>query len=251
MYIKNILITVLSYLRNPWKRNLINRCRAFSGKYGIEIGGPSPYIFSLKGLFPVYVFANQIDGVNYSVNTVWEGKLAAGKNYNYFQNKYGYQYIAEATNLEGIESNKYDFLLSSHSLEHVSNPIKALFEWKRVLKESGSLILVLPDKTNTFDRKRSYTKFEHLLDDYRADMDEHDQTHMQEIKELIYFTNEPASDQAAFKERLADNFATRIAHHHVFSLELIKEMLSYTGFTVTYQQSCPPFNMTTIATKNG
>lgn len=250
MQIKNKIITDLSYLRTGWKRKLISISKTFSDQYGIEIGGPSPIVFGLKGIFPVYVFAKGVDGVNFSTDTVWEGKISAGKTYKYFQNRCGYQYICEATDLSEVPDDKYDFALSSHSLEHVSNPLKALLEWNRVVKKSGKLVLILPDKTRTFDSMRNYTVFEHLLEDLKNNTDEHDQTHMKEIFELHDFTNDPGSDKDLFKNNLSNNFVHRMAHHHVFSLELIKQMLSFAGFTTTYQQACPPFHLATIAIKN-
>ncbi len=43
-------------------------------------------------------------------------------------------------------SNSLDFVFSSHCLEHLEEPSRALFEWKRVLKENGILFLYLPHK---------------------------------------------------------------------------------------------------------
>src|ERR1035437_7922619 len=94
--------TALSFMVKPDKRKLIWNSFHFNKLNGLEIGGPSD-IFKLKGYFPVYLFASKIDGVNFSNETVWEGTLKQGNNYNYYKNKFGYQYIAEATNLGFIE----------------------------------------------------------------------------------------------------------------------------------------------------
>src|SRR4051794_38319112 len=136
MKLMNKIVTNLSYINSPPKRKLIQIARQFNNQYGIEIGGPSP-IFRVKGIFPVYVYAKNIDGVNFSNHTIWEGKLEAGYTYCYFDHFCGYQYIAEATDLHMIKSNTYDFVLSSHSLEHTANPLKALKEWNRILKANG------------------------------------------------------------------------------------------------------------------
>ena len=114
---------------------------------GLEIGGPSR-IF--KKVLPIYHYSQSIDGVNFSESTLWEKDLTDSSAYNYYFDKTGTQFIMEATNLEKIQSSFYDFVASSHCLEHTANPLKALLEWKRVVKEDGYLILVLPNKINNF-----------------------------------------------------------------------------------------------------
>lgn len=247
MNIKDSIVTLLSYIKQPKKRSLIKEAYKLGGKTGIEIGGPTVF-FGLRGGFPIYLFAKKIDGVNFSNETVWEGKIEEGENYQYYKNKIGHQYITEATDLQKISDNTYDFVLSSHNLEHVANPVKALREWFRVLKEGGKLILILPDKNNTFDHKRSYTSFEHLLSDYTNDTNEHDTTHFAEILQ----THDEEKTEMKYevtKLRLENNFINRCAHHHVFSLELLKQIVEYTGFKVESQSTAPPFHLITIASK--
>ncbi len=54
-----------------------------------------------------------------------------------------------------VEDERYDFLYASHLLEHLNNPIKALLEWRRILKVSGKIILIMPDcRLFIHDRKR-------------------------------------------------------------------------------------------------
>lgn len=183
MNLKDYLVTFLSYSLNKKKRKLIQWATKLSDKKGIEIGGPSA-IFNVKGNFPVYLFANTIDGVNFSSKTLWESNLAEGLTYNYYKTKTGYQFIAEASDLQQIEDNKYDFLLSSHSLEHVANPIKALNEWNRIIKPGATLILILPNKEFTFDINRPYTSFNHLIEDFNKNVGEDDCTHFEEVLSL-------------------------------------------------------------------
>lgn len=248
MSIKANLITGLSYLRHPSKRKLIHFSRQLKGKTGLEIGGPSS-LFSLKGSYPVYLYAHRIDGVNFSTETIWEGSIKEGETYRY-HNKTGHQYIREATDLRGIESGKYDFVLSCHSLEHVSNPLKALYEWKRVLKPGGLFTLILPDKRYTFDVNREYTTLDHLIKDYEQHKDETDTTHFEEI----IATYDPAlyptiSSREELTGMLKNNYTTRFVHHHVFSFDLMQKMLTYLGFNILYFQEVKPFHLVLIAQK--
>jgi predicted SAM-dependent methyltransferase len=243
------LITLISYVAKPEKRKLISISYKLKNKTGLEIGGPSSF-FDLKSFFPVYVFAERIDGVNFSAETVWEGKIREGMNYHYTDDKNGYQYISEASELNVIGNNKYDFLLSCHSLEHIANPVKALKNWNKVLQNEGKIILVLPDKDFTFDHKRPYTSFEHLLQDFRKEMDEHDTTHFEEILSLHDISKDTMiHSQEELENRIRANFSNRCVHHHVYSLDLIKELLNYCGFKVLYQQKAKPFHLVTVAEK--
>jgi SAM-dependent methyltransferase len=200
------------------------------GKRGIEIGGPSTLF---RTTLPIYKWLESLDGVNFSDHTVWEGSIRIEQGYNYIGRKVGVQFILDATDLTSIPPHCYDFLLSSNCLEHIANPLKALLEWKRILKPEGALVLVLPNKAGNFDHKRPFTSFEHLLDDMRNNTTEDDLTHLNDIIRLHDLTlDTPAGTIDKFRERSLDNFNNRTLHHHVFDIELIRRMLIYTGFEV-------------------
>jgi ubiquinone/menaquinone biosynthesis C-methylase UbiE len=59
-----------------------------------------------------------------------------------------------------------------HVMEHMVNPLKAIFEWKRILKKGGIIICVLPWKQNTFDHRRPITSFDRILQFYKNDRPE-------------------------------------------------------------------------------
>ena len=44
----------------------------------------------------------------------------------------------------GIPNNHFDFVLSSHNLEHMENPLESLKLLRKKLKKNGKLILILP-----------------------------------------------------------------------------------------------------------
>ncbi|MBV8389151.1 MAG: methyltransferase domain-containing protein [Mucilaginibacter sp.] len=221
----------------------------FENKIGLEIGGPSE-IFSDKGYIPVYPIANTIDGCNFSNNTVWENTITEGLNYKYGDSVLGYQYIKDATDLSGIDSEKYDFLLSSHSLEHIANPIKAIKEWIRVLKKDGVLLLILPDKNYTFDHRRPITKFEHLLDDYHQDITEHDLTHLEEILSLHDLTLDlPAGDASQFRSRSLENYNNRCLHQHVFDFKLLDQIFKYFNLKVIVKKATGPLHLIIMGQK--
>ncbi len=201
-------------------------------KQGIEIGGPSD-IFRKK--LPVYRYLKDLDGVNFSDSTIWEGKINSHDGYKFYKNKIGKQFISDGTSLGEIKSEKYDFVLSSNCLEHIANPLKALFEWKRILKEDGALILILPNRFSNFDHLRPVTPMDHLVRDFEENMSEDDLTHLDEILSLHDLSMDPAAgDLGQFKERCQKNASNRALHHHVFDLELMRQMCTYIGLQVMH-----------------
>jgi SAM-dependent methyltransferase len=215
-------------------------------KYGVEIGGPS---LLFKTVLPLYQFVGRLDGVNFSTNTIWEGGLEAGDTFNYYHKKTGRQFITEATDLTGIASERYDFLLSSNCLEHIANPIKALKEWRRVINVGGAFVLVLPRKESNFDHRRPITSFQHLLDDFASDVGEDDLTHLEEILALHDLCKDPpAGDLEHFRQRSLNNFNNRTLHHHVFDVRLIDEMLRYLEFDIV-DITTTPTDVFTLARK--
>jgi SAM-dependent methyltransferase len=208
----------------------------FKDKRGIEIGGPSG-IFNVSGYLPLYPIAKAIDGVNFSDLTVWEGILSEGNNYKYYD-KIGYQFIAEGSKLNKIKDHSYEFVLSCNNLEHMANPIAAIFEWKRILKDGGVILLILPNKKVNFDHRRPFTTIEHLINDYYNKAGEDDMTHLNEILQMHDLRRDPqAGTFENFTARCKDNFKNRCMHHHVFSQKLLKEMVEYCRLTVLRQYS--------------
>ncbi|MEP7141841.1 MAG: methyltransferase domain-containing protein [Ferruginibacter sp.] len=215
--------------KEKWQNLVLNKC-------GIEIGGPSA-LFKSSGFLPLYSFIQALDGVNFSTSTVWEGKLSEGLFYRY-QDKTGYQFIAEGTLLPKIKDENYDFVLSCNNLEHIANPIAAVLEWKRIIKREGVIILVLPNKLANFDHKRPYTAIGHLVDDFRNNVGEDDKTHLEEIQALHDLKRDPqAGEYKNFQERCSDNFKNRCMHHHVFNQDVLRKLFEYCDMEVRLQFS--------------
>lgn len=67
-----------------------------------------------------------------------------------------------------VPDGSQDFVLASHSLEHMPNPIKALKEWHRVVKPRGVVFLVVPLRNALAeDRSRPLTPLDHMVEDYQ------------------------------------------------------------------------------------
>ncbi len=194
---------------NYWVRN----------KTGFEIGGPS---LDSWGSLGVYDAAATIDTTNFAANTLWEKRLKDGSPFLWNNQPKGKQYIRDAVDLNGIPNEFYDFVLASHTIEHIANPFKALLEWLRILRPGGLLLIIAPFKDVTFDHKRNIDRLEHLINDYHNQTTEADLSHLPDILRLHDLARDPpAGNIDTFKARSEKNFENRGLHQHVYDQELL------------------------------
>jgi SAM-dependent methyltransferase len=116
--------------------------------------------------------------------------------------------VDEGERLEKFADESVDFLIASHMLEHVEDPIAALHHFLRVLRPNGVLFLTLPDARYSFDQRRARTTVEHLLRDHREGPEASRREHYEEWARIIDCVPEP---QVA--ERV-EQFAADGARHH-------------------------------------
>jgi SAM-dependent methyltransferase len=221
----------------------------FDGAEGLEIGGPSG-IFRRGGPFPIYAYVGSLDNLNFSSSTFWS-EIEGGRNFKFdAQKPAGNQFISDAVNLSAVADESYDFLVSSHVIEHIANPIKALAEWKRVLRKDGILVVVAPDKRYTYDRYRPTTTFGHLVEDLENATQEDDRTHLDEIIRLHDLENDgSATSFEEHRERTERNAENRMAHHHVYDIALLREVLTHVGFTPLIDDVFRPYHLLIVARK--
>lgn len=209
------------------------------GKYGVDIGGPSN-IFTFRNLLPLYCDVDRVDIINYSDHTTWSNKQS-----KFFHNidslSNGEFFAIEAIDLSESHNIKYDFVVSSHCLEHIANPISALKSWRSLLNKEGDLILVVPCASDTFDWKRPITSLDHLISDYKQNVSEDDTTHFNEVLELHDLgLDYEVKDRLTFEERVNNNFNNRCLHHHTFDLDSITRLIEYCSFKVMSAQHISP-----------
>ena len=198
-------------------------------KQGVEIGGPSR-----TGTI-LYHHAKNIDNIVFSKDTVWQNST---DEYNYYHNKKGKVIINDAVNITHVENEYYDFVFSSHSLEHIANPLKAISEWLRIIKNGGYVIIIVPEKSCCFDHKRNYSKFSTLLSQYEKNVGEDDLSTLPEI--LLNHDlslDPPAGDIGQFTKRSLDNFNNRCLHHYVYNDELLMEICNYFKLKFIYNET--------------
>lgn len=222
--------------------------KGFENKTGLEIGGPSR---NFQRFLPVYRLAERIDNCNFSAQTVWtESANREGEFHHTPGHSPGKEFYCEATDLNEIEDGEYDFVMSSHMLEHVANPIKALAEQLRVLKPGGHLAIFLPHKEGAFDHRRPTTTLAHMIEDYERNVGEDDMTHFTEIMALHDLSRDPGvSDPEEFRQRSLKNAENRCFHQHVFDTPSALQLIDYMGVKILFAAARRPSNILIVAQK--
>lgn len=222
-------MNVISSIVRPVLRKIANRPAAifkknrayFDGKLGLEIGGASE-IFSDRGPLPVYTIAQALDNINFSSRTFWS---EAGHQSAYAPSpelQAGKTYVVDSDGLANLASESYDFVVSSHVVEHLANPIKNVLEWRRLTKRGGAILIVAPYKRYSYDRRREITKIDHLISDFENNVSESDDTHFDEVLKFHDLSRDNTiSQMSELRERTLKNAENRILHHHVFDSKLL------------------------------
>jgi SAM-dependent methyltransferase len=221
------------------------------GNSGCEIGGPS-FDFSSRGAIPLYPYAARIDNFQYSEKTL-RATFKDGEPFRFHRRRApGTLFIREAHDL-GVPAGTYDFVISSHVLEHCANPIKVLKEWCRAARPGASFVINVPYHKWQFDHRRPPTPIAHMVEDYACDVGEDDMTHFSEIVELH---DHPFDDPAAepldvYVAHSRDNFVYRELHHHVFDKVNFRQLLEAAGLLVLAIEYVKPRHIMSLSTWAG
>jgi SAM-dependent methyltransferase len=143
-------------------------------------------------------------------------------------------YYGEACSLP-FHSNSLDYVASSHVLEHVSNPVKAICEWYRVLRPGGMMYVVVPDRRFTWDHNRELTTVAHMLDDYARNVTDCDATHIDDFVDNVdwssYSPGTKPEEVAEEKKRMKKIYHDAVdagqiinIHFHVFEPSNVIEL---------------------------
>jgi len=127
--------------------------------------------------------------------------------------------------LSAFGDRSLDFVIASHVLEHLADPIGCLGEIRRVLRRGGVCLVMLPDRRYTFDRGRPGTPLAHLVAEHRAGVTEVDDEHVLEfIRNDRGQRWEPHPAEVA---ELCDIHRRRSVHAHCWTYEEFGEVIGY------------------------
>jgi SAM-dependent methyltransferase len=130
--------------------------------------------------------------------------------------------VADAEDLGVLSDESLDFVIARHVLEHIPNPIKALKEFYRVLKNHAILFISLPDKRYSFDHERPITRLEHIIEDYKNSAKTNDcEDHFKEWLEFV----ELKKDQPV--ALTLEEIKKHTIHFHVWDPDAMIEIFNF------------------------
>lgn len=75
-------------------------------------------------------------------------------------------FIGDGLTLPFIRPGTQDFVIANHVVEHAPDPVSAMLAWTETLRDGGALYLTVPIAERCFDKGRTLTTPEHLIDDH-------------------------------------------------------------------------------------
>ena len=119
-------------------------------------------------------------------------------------------------------NNSFDYVCMGDVLEHLPDPILGLKECQRVLKDKGTLFVLVPNNRNEMDASRRITTLQHCIDDYKTSVTI-TYNHWQEfVDEYLEPTGQ--TDRIEDKDRQLWN---GWVHFHVWDMAGIEELFRY------------------------
>lgn len=127
------------------------------GLSGLEIGGSAHNSFGLNTLNVDYT--DDMDTIFKQAEEVMCGR------------KMPVDIVASGDSLP-VKDNSVDFVISSHVIEHIFDPIKAIKEWARVVKKGGYIFTIAPITAYVPGETRPTTTLDELIKRYTGEIKE-------------------------------------------------------------------------------
>jgi len=137
--------------------------------------------------------------------------------------------VAHAEKLP-LEDKSIDYVLSSHVIEHIFDPIAALNEWKRVVRPGGYIFIIAPLKQFVPGEIRPITTLEELKERHTGKRPKSDANMLNSL--------DAANTDQLDEKYLHKDLATGIicdhetGHFTVFDLQLMVNICTFVGLKV-------------------
>lgn len=128
--------------------------------------------------------------------------------------------------LRMIPSGSQDFVIASHVLEHLAEPLGQIEDIYRVLRDGGATLILLPDRRHTFDRLRCPTPLAHLVVEHEQGVTTISDAHIEEFIRNTGGWNADWTDDD--RQKVFDLQRNRSIHVHCWTEEEFLAVLEHT-----------------------
>ena len=145
----------------------------------------------------------------------------------------------DTDHLRAVESSSQDFVIASHVVEHLADPLAFLDDAHRVLRVGGVLLLLLPDRRCTFDCERDATPLDCVIRDHEVAATTPDDDHLLEF--LLGADQGPQfviPDDPDERARLFAWHRERSIHVHCWTDDEFTEILRYCSDVLGHDWEC-------------
>ena len=189
-----------------------------AGDVGVEVGAGSRPFPVPNGVQVIYGDVRDAD----SLSTYFGGLPIVGD-----------QLVIDAQTMDRFPPESLDFVLSGHVIEHLENPIGAILNTARVVKERGVMIVAVPEMTLTFDKNRPETSIKHLFEDLIVGGES---TRLQAFVEHLTYVHPLMTGEILSAERIAWEAPQSVLrykefdiHYHAWSRDSFRQMSDMAG----------------------
>jgi hypothetical protein len=199
--------------------------------FGLEVGAlSSPFKFS-RNTKVDYADVYTADEVENELNQIPIPNLYIGKliqpTVKLNQPRFGF---------DSVPDNHYDFVFSSHVLEHSPNILYSLQESIRIVKKSGVVYGVIPDKNYTYDVMRQTVPLDVLVQRFKNQEFDIPTAYVEDL--LMNTTNHPMYEDktTARLEELIQN-PSSMHHYFVYDCGTVITILNWmqSNFSITIE----------------
>jgi SAM-dependent methyltransferase len=118
--------------------------------------------------------------------------------------------------LGAISDGSQDFVIASHVLEHLAEPIGFIAEIHRVLRPGGVALVLLPDRHRTEDRFRPATPLDHLVAEHTAGVTDVSDAH---LIEFLKDRGKRVKGSPQDRQRTLDTWRRQSIHVHCWDAQ--------------------------------
>jgi SAM-dependent methyltransferase len=129
--------------------------------------------------------------------------------------------------LKPFDDRSQDFVVASHILEHVADPIGILDEIHRVLRPGGTALVLLPDRRRTFDASRQPTPLDHVVREFEAGVTEVDDDHILQFVRCTEGLDAYEALSEADRRAFVEMHRRRSIHAHCWHEDEFLDVLLY------------------------